>query len=442
LKVRVTEVEMLPDALARARLPSPILEVLRRLGEAGHRSWLVGGAVRDLLLGRPREGTDFDVATPATPQAVTALFPKVIPTGIDHGTVTVVVRGEHVEVTTFRGEGAYEDGRRPSSVTFHADLEADLARRDLTINAIAWDPLEGELRDPFDGQADLGAGRVRAVGDPAARFGEDGLRALRAVRFAAQLGFALDPPTEAAIPGVLEVVRKVSVERVAEELVKTACAPDPGRGLALLGSTGLLGAVLPELAAVPPEVRAHAGRVAGAVAAEPALRLAALLHVLPAGRPGPLLLALRLSRRLSDEAAALAAAHACRLGAAALPTRGEPVRRWLASAGRARSPALLALARAEAAAAEEAARGQELAAGVQALEAAIAEVGPGVPLEARDLALDGGALMRLLGVPPGPEVGAALRHLLDRVLARPELNTPAALEAEARSWWAGRAPRL
>ncbi|MFO0580880.1 MAG: tRNA cytidylyltransferase [Anaeromyxobacter sp.] len=430
-----------PDALARAALPASILDVLRRLGEAGHRSWLVGGAVRDLLLGRVREGTDFDVATPATPQAVTALFPRVIPTGIDHGTVTVIVRGEHVEVTTFRGEGAYEDGRRPSSVTFHGDLEADLARRDLTINAIAWDPLAGELRDPFGGQADLAARRVRAVGDPAARFGEDGLRALRAVRFAAQLGFALDPPTEAAIPGVLPVVRKVSIERIADELVKTACAPDPARGLALLASTGLLGAVLPELAAVPPEARGHAGLVAGAVAPEPAPRLAALLHVLPAARVGPLLVALRLSRKLADEAGALAAAHRCRLAGAAPPAGGEPVRRWLSAAGRARGPALVALARAEAEAAPPEARAGALAE-AGALAAAVAALGPGVPLEPRDLAVDGGALMRLLAIPPGPLVGLALRHLLDRVLADPGLNSASALEAEARAWWAARAGRL
>src|SRR5512146_3397139 len=146
-----------PTALVRARnsLPAPLLDVLRRLDEAGHRSWIVGGAVRDLLLHRPREAADFDVATPATPQQVTALFPKVVPTGIEHGTVTVVARGIAVEVTTFRGEGRYVDGRRPESVTFHTDLEADLERRDFTMNALAWDPLGREFRDPHGGRADI-----------------------------------------------------------------------------------------------------------------------------------------------------------------------------------------------------------------------------------------------------------------------------------------------
>jgi tRNA nucleotidyltransferase (CCA-adding enzyme) len=239
----------LPAALARAAgtLPRPLLDVLRRLGDAGHRSWVVGGAVRDLLLHRPREATDFDVATPATPQEVTALFPKVVPTGVEHGTVTVVAGGLAVEVTTFRGEGAYVDGRRPESVTFHTDLEADLARRDFTMNAIAFDPLAGVTTDPFDGRGDLDRKLVRAVGDPVARFSEDGLRPMRAVRQAAQLGFEVDAPTREAIPATLDVFRKVSAERVRDELLKLLGAPQPSRGLELMRTTGLLGEVIPEL---------------------------------------------------------------------------------------------------------------------------------------------------------------------------------------------------
>jgi len=129
-------------------VPPEVREVLRRLGEAGHRSWLVGGVVRDLLLARERHDPgEFDLATPATPDQVQRLFRKVIPTGIEHGTVTVIEGGARVEVTTFRGESEYLDGRRPSRVVFHGDLEADLARRDFTMNAMAWDPLARELRD-------------------------------------------------------------------------------------------------------------------------------------------------------------------------------------------------------------------------------------------------------------------------------------------------------
>src|SRR5512146_2229231 len=212
-----------PAALARARdaLPAPLLDVLSRLDQAGHRSWIVGGAVRDLLLHRPREAADFDVATPATPQQVTALFPKVIPTGVEHGTVTVVTKGLAVEVTTFRG-----DGRRPESVTFHTDLDADLERRDFTMNALAWDPLAGEFRDPHGGRADLSRRIVRAVGDASERFAEDGLRPMRAVRFAAQLGYGLAPSTRRAIPAALPVVGRVAVERISDELARLVVAPD------------------------------------------------------------------------------------------------------------------------------------------------------------------------------------------------------------------------
>src|SRR5688572_6364226 len=168
--------------LARADVPDAIATVARRLQEAGHAAVLVGGAVRDALLGLPV--ADWDVASSATPDEVTALFRRTIPTGVQHGTVTVLVatgKRSHaaVEVTTFRGEGEYVDGRRPQSVHFHRSLVDDLARRDLTINAFAWDPVRSNFTDPFGGLADLRDGIVRAVGDPVARFCEDGLRTMR-----------------------------------------------------------------------------------------------------------------------------------------------------------------------------------------------------------------------------------------------------------------------
>jgi len=305
---------VLPAALRRAAIPEAVLEILQRLGEAGHRSWVVGGAVRDLLLRRGRVG-DFDLATPATPRQVTALFPRVIPTGIEHGTVTVLASDRRtVEVTTFRGDGAYQDGRRPDTVTFHTDLDEDLARRDFTVNAMAWDPLAGELADPFGGQRDLAGRLIRAVGDPAARFGEDGLRALRAVRFAAQLGFRLHPATRRAIRGALPVVRKVSAERIGEELLRISAAPHVARGLELLAATGLLELALPPLGGWTPAQRRHAGKVAAACPVDPGapqLRLAALLHPLPAAEVAPLLEAIRLPRKVGEEAAALVARHEC-----------------------------------------------------------------------------------------------------------------------------------
>jgi tRNA nucleotidyltransferase (CCA-adding enzyme) len=430
-----------PAALSRAPLPRPLLQMLRRLRDAGHRSWIVGGAVRDLLLRRPRAANDFDVATPATPREVTALFPKVVPTGVEHGTVTVIAGDLAIEVTTFRGEGPYVDGRRPESVTFHRDLEADLARRDFTINALAWDPLGGEFRDPHRGRADLARGVVRAVGVARERFAEDGLRPLRAVRFAAQLGYRLAPATRAAIPGALPIVRKVAVERISDELGRLAVAPHAAGGFALLRATGLLGAVLPALAALPRPALDHAARVLAHAPPDPVLRFAALLHVAGAAAAEATLVALRQPRRVSDEVAALVRAHACRAAApaAALPGSPAEIRRLLSRAGPERAPALVALARAEAASVAPA-RAAAARAQVKKLEREISQIRrAGAPLAPQDLALRGGDAMRILAVPPGPAVGEALRHLLDRVLEDPALNTPASLEAELRRWWAAHA---
>lgn len=435
-----------PAALVRARaeLPPAILKVLHTLGDAGHRSWIVGGAVRDVLLGRARASNDFDVATPATPQQVTALFRKVIPTGVEHGTVTVVLGDDAIEVTTFRGEGAYVDGRRPESVTFLTDLEEDLARRDFTMNALAWDPLAPEFRDPFDGEADLRRRLVRAVGDPAARFGEDGLRPMRAVRFAAQLGYELDPATRAAIPGALEVVRKVSVERVSDELSRLVVAPHAGRAVTLMRETGLLEVALPALAATSPARLDHATEVLRRVPDDEVLRFAALLHGLSPGDAEATLVALRRPRRVSEGVAAVLRAHACRADGSpgALPASPEELRRWLSRVGLDRADAVLALAAADAEALPaEAAAGAR--AEVKNLAAAVAAVKAAPPpLSTQELALDGRAVMAVLGEGPGPHVGEALRHLLDRVLEDPSRNQAAALEAELRAWWAARPRRL
>jgi tRNA nucleotidyltransferase (CCA-adding enzyme) len=431
-----------PAALARAELPPAVVQILETLGRAGHRSWIVGGAVRDVLLHRPRAANDFDVATPATPAQVTALFRKVFPTGVEHGTVTVVLRGHSVEVTTFRGEGAYVDGRRPASVTFLAELEQDLARRDFTMNALAWDPLAPEFRDPFGGRADMARRVVRAVGDPAERFGEDGLRAMRAVRFAAQLGYAIHPRTRDAIAGALAIVRKVSVERISDELTRLAVAPHADRGLALMRTTGLLAAVLPELAALPPRALDHAVAVLRGVPPDVALRFAALLHPLGAEATSRVLLELRQARRVADEAATLVQAHACRSargGANALPRSAPELRRWLSRVGLERTEPLLSLAAAEAAALP---RSRALAARREVAKlkesiAALRRAPP--PLSPGDLALDGRSVMEILRGGPGPHVGEALRHLLDRVLDDPALNERRVLESELRAWWARRA---
>jgi len=432
-----------PAALARARFPAPVLEILRRLGGAGHRSWLVGGAVRDLLLHRPRAAADFDVATPARPEEVTRLFPRVIPTGVAHGTVTVLAGGERVEVTTFRGEGAYRDGRRPESVTFLAEVEADLGRRDFTVNALAYDPLEQELRDPFGGRADLKLRRVRAVGDPAARFQEDGLRPMRAARFVAQLGFTLDPATRRAIPGAMPVVRQVAAERLTDELSRLLLAPHAVAGLRLLRGTGLLGVVLPGLAALGADAQGHAFGVAGRAPPDLAARLSALLHPLGPGEAEADLAALRLARSVVEEAILLVRAFPCRVGPgrrADLPGAGAAeVRRWIARLGVERGGTVLELARAEALSARSDRR-RTAAAEVKEMKARVRAVLAARPaLSVRDLRLSGAEVAAALGGGPGPRVGEALRHLLDRVLEEPALNDPERLRAALREWSA-RAP--
>ena len=234
-----------------SQIPEDVLSVCRRLGENGYEAYLVGGCVRDLLVGRTLG--DFDVATSARPEQTLRVFGArfSIPTGLQHGTVTVLTgqppRYRQVEVTTFRGEGVYLDGRHPSVVTFSATLAEDLSRRDFTMNAIAFDPQAGTIVDLHEGQADIARRLVRTVGDPIQRFSEDGLRPMRAVRQATQLGFEVDAPTLAAIPATMGSFRKVSAERVRDELFKLLLAPHPSRGIELMRQTGLLAEVLPEL---------------------------------------------------------------------------------------------------------------------------------------------------------------------------------------------------
>ena len=205
------------------------LAVLERLNVAGHRAVLVGGCVRDRLMGRTPH--DYDAATSARPEQIReACAPmRVVETGVRHGTVTVLSGGLPVEVTTFRREGRYTDHRRPDRVEFTVDLGEDLARRDFTINAMAWEP--SGLTDPFGGRADLAAGVIRCVGEPERRFGEDALRLLRALRFAAQLDFRLEEGTAAGVRACAPQLACVSRERVAEELKRLVCGPAAGRVL-------------------------------------------------------------------------------------------------------------------------------------------------------------------------------------------------------------------
>lgn len=206
------------------------------LREAGYEAYPVGGCVRDHLLGRQPE--DWDVATSARPERVMELFPHAVPTGIRHGTVTVLLEGGSAEVTTFRREQGYADGRHPDAVSFDVGLREDLARRDFTINAMAMDA-DGSILDPFGGRGDLTQKRIRCVGNPVERFREDALRMLRAVRFSAQLGFEIEKNTLDAIAECAPQIKNVSAERVRVEVEKALIAPCPERGT-LMFTLGLL----------------------------------------------------------------------------------------------------------------------------------------------------------------------------------------------------------
>lgn len=282
------------------RMDEGAAELLDTLHRAGYAAYVVGGCVRDSLLGLTPH--DWDLCTSALPQQGMELFgeEKCIPTGLQHGTVTVKQGGGLYEITTFRTEGTYTDGRHPDEVHFVPDVREDLARRDFTINAMAYNEKEG-LVDPFGGQADLQSGILRAVGVPHQRFTEDALRILRLYRFAARFGFSIDPPTAQAAQELCAHLDCVSVERIEEELAKLLSAPAPAAYL----DEKILGVVLPELS---PEALAAAKPVVDACpAGEQALpvRLAALLLSLGEDGTRRTLRRLRCSNACIEETAVL-----------------------------------------------------------------------------------------------------------------------------------------
>jgi tRNA nucleotidyltransferase (CCA-adding enzyme) len=439
---------MARDHVDLADVPRDVLELCARLRSTGKRGWIVGGCVRDRLLGRPV--ADWDVATDARPKELLSIFPRAIPTGIEHGTVTVVKDGRHYEVTTLRGEGTYTDGRRPDWVEFVDDITRDLARRDFTVNAIALDPLDGKLIDPFDGRGDLERGVLRAVGDPRERFSEDGLRVLRAARFVATLELALDAATEAAIAPTLDTYRKVAAERVRDEWLKTMKARQPSRAFDVMLRTGILAITCPELLeGVGMEqnkwhaydVWRHGMECMDACQADPVLRIAAMLH--DVGKPrtrawsdktgdytfydhdrvgaeiaAPIVERLRFSNDERERIVALVRFHLFHYSD---EWSDAAVRRWIRRVGAGRLADLYVLNQADVRA-KGRDFGPDLAA-LAALEAHVARVlAEGAALSTRDLKVNGRDLMSELGVKPGRIIGEILDALLDAVTTDPSLN--------------------
>jgi tRNA nucleotidyltransferase (CCA-adding enzyme) len=445
------------------RVPADVRAVAARLRDRGYRAWYVGGGVRDVLRGKA--AADWDVATDARPAELLAVFPSAVPTGLQHGTVTVVTDERHVEVTTLRGEGAYSDGRRPDAVQFVDDIAADLARRDFTVNAIAVDAASGALIDPFGGRADLAAKVLRAVGEPALRFAEDGLRALRAARFCATLEFAIEPATLAAVGGALDTYRRVSPERVRDEWLKAMRARQPSRAFEVMRATGMLAITCPELLEGVGmaqnrwhafDVWRHGMACMDACAGDAVLRIAALLH--DVGKPRtrafsdktkdwtfydhdrigaeiaePICQRLRFSNEQRQRIVALVRHHLFHYD----QWTDAAVRRWIRRVGRERVEDLYVLGEADVRAKGERIDEADLLPLQQLREHVARVLAAGDALSVRDLAVDGHDLMRELGLPPGPQLGQVLEHLLEQVLAEPARNDRDALLALARAFVAG-----
>jgi tRNA nucleotidyltransferase (CCA-adding enzyme) len=446
----------------RIDLPPPVAAILSALRESGEEAVLVGGCVRDLVRGD--QPADWDLATAAPPETVAAHFPASTWENA-FGTVTVLDPGggRGIEVTTYRTEAGYRDQRRPDEVRWGRSLTDDLARRDFTINAMAWLPdaagsESGHLVDPFGGAGDLEAGLLRAVGDPDARFGEDALRLLRAVRLATRFDLHIDPDTEAAIREHAADAAGLSGERVRDELMRIlAGTAPPSRAFEAMERLGLLAVLFPELAALRgvPQAKPLAGdaldhslRAADALPpSDPVLRLAALLHdvgkattladghFLHHDRDGALLAGgilerLRTPRSETSRVVRLVSHH---MFAYTPEWTDAAVRRFVRRVGLDLLPDLFALRSAD-----------DVASGVEAppdgwreLRRRVEAVVANDPLDAGQLAVSGDDLVAELGIPPGPPIGRLLAGLMEAVLEDPGLNSRDRLLELARAMASG-----
>lgn len=427
------------------QLPGHVKFIIDTLEEAGFEAYAVGGCVRDTIL--KRDPQDWDITTSARPEQVKGLFSRTIDTGIAHGTVTVMLEKTGYEVTTYRIDGEYQDARHPSEVTYTANLLEDLKRRDFTINAMAYNPRRG-LVDAFDGTGDMRAKIIRCVGEPGERFGEDALRMLRAVRFAAQLGFTVEEHTRQAITAMAPLLRKVSAERIQVELVKLLTSKHP-QEMRTLYETGISREVLPEWDVMMETeqnnphhcytVGEHTLEVLKATEPDRILRLAALFHDVAKpvcrsvdekgvdhfyGHPEQgAVLVKKILRRLKfdnatiDMVSKLVAGHDVNP-----PLTDRGVRRAMRRIGLECYPMLFALKEADTLAQSAFHRQEKLAALERYRELYQEIMARNDCLSLKDLAVNGRDLMEL-GVPAGRQLGDILSQLLELVVEEPEKNT-------------------
>ena len=377
-------------------LSSHVKYILARLEQAGHGAYLVGGSVRDFVMGA--DPKDWDIATDATPERVQRLFSRTVPTGLSHGTVTVLLDGEGMEVTTFRKDGAYLDHRHPEQVAYVTRLEDDLARRDFTMNAMALD-VRGKLTDPFGGCRDIEARRIRTVGDPVTRFTEDALRLFRALRFSAQLGFAIDVDTQTAMAETSGLARALSAERIRDEVEKILLSPRPGRIEEVL-ELGLLA-----LYVGPPGRDAVAFARLCELPCTPISRWAGMAAILAEAEAIADTVTFLQTLRHSNTTSAIAGTAS--VLAPALPTEPIALKQSLSRYGIA--PIHVA------------AQVAPLFGNQTSLRIFEQLCPSGEPYRMEHLAITGGDLLAI-GFTPGPHIGAALSALLERVIVEPELN--------------------
>jgi len=423
--------------------PKDLITIIKTIQKTGFKCYIVGGGIRDLLL-KKTPGT-WDLTTDASPQQVTKLFEKVVPTGIEYGTVTVILNKIPYEITTFRSDEKYVDGRHPSNVRFTKELSKDLSRRDFTINAIAYEPISNELMDLFGGQKDLKKKIIRTVGDPLERFREDGLRPLRACRFAAKLGFKIETETLKAIPKCLDVAKKVSMERVHDELMKMLEADKPSVGIELMRKSGLLSIYMPELEEGigieqpkpfhKDDVYWHNLYACDCISKDkPVLRLAALLHDI--AKPEckvedtfyeheskgvetarEIMKRLKFSNEHIDYVSNIIRNHMFNY----TPEWSDAaVRRFMRRAGVKYLDDIFELR-----VADIKAMGRKVESGhPRQLRTRIKNVlKEQNALHTKDLKVDGNDVMKTLGIAPGPKVGEVLNALLEKTLDNPALNT-------------------
>jgi len=425
------------------KLPQSAIQIVKALKVKSHKVYLVGGCIRDSLL--KKTPAEWDITTSAKPEEVTKLFPKVIPTGIEYGTVTILAGHEKYEVTTFRCDENYADGRHPSKVKFTDDIHKDLSRRDFTINALAYDPETKELIDDFEGQKDLKNKLIKAIGDPVERFSEDGLRSIRACRFAAKLLFRIEEKTFAAMAKTLAVTKKVAPERIHDEIVKMLSSDKPSIGFELMRQSGLLNLIMPELEAgygiaQPPnfhkyDVYWHNLHACDAAPKENLIvRLAALLHDVEkpsckkdytfyghdqksAETSEVILKRLKFSNADTNKICNLIRQHMFNYTP---DWTDAAVRRFIRRiGGLAVIPDLFALRVADTKAMEQELGTKYLKELKKRIDKIVKEENA---LHVKDLKVDGKDVMQALNIAPGPKVGQVLDALLEKVLDDPKLN--------------------